>query len=251
MTTQPLEGKIAYISGAAGGIGSSIATLFKQSGAQILLSDLESERLRSLEQQLGSLAVATDLRFENSVANSVTTCLEHYGRIDIVVNAAGLLRTGAVDQMAVEEWDALMNVNLRGVFLTCKHTVPALKKTSGVMVNLSSVSAFVGSSIGSAYHASKGAILSLTYALAQELAPYGIRVNAICPGWVNAGFTHQALEQTTQPEALFEAARANHLLGRMAEPEEIAQAALFLASSNASFITGTHLTVDGGFMVKR
>ncbi len=251
MDTNQLEGKIAYISGAAGGIGSSIAELFKQSGAQVVLSDLESERLRQLETELSGLAVATDLRLEASVADSVAISLKHFGQIDIVVNAAGILKTARIDQMQLEDWDALMNVNLRGVFLTCKHTVSALKKTAGAMVNLSSVSAFVGSDIGSAYHASKGAVLSLTYALAQELAPFGVRVNAICPGWVNAGFTHQALKQTAQPETLFEAARANHLLGRMAEPLEIAQAVLFLASSKASFITGTHLTVDGGFMVKR
>lgn len=253
-----LTDHVALISGAAGGIAQSIAQHFAAAGASVALIDLHVEPLERLEGQLRSnnleaLAISTDLRDGASVQAAVRRTLEVYGKLSIVVNAAGVLKTGPIDTMLEEDWDAVMNVNVRGVYQTCKHAIPALREygLGASIVNLSSVSAFVGSDIGSAYHTSKGAILSLTYALAQELAPHQIRVNAICPGWVNAGFTQQALEVSPDPAALQAAARANHLLGRMAEPLEIAEAALFLASARASFITGTHLTVDGGFMVKR
>jgi NAD(P)-dependent dehydrogenase (short-subunit alcohol dehydrogenase family) len=143
-------------------------------------------------------------------------------------------------------------VNVKGVFLAYKYAVPLMKAAGGgAIVNLSSVSALVGTSNSFAYHTSKGAVLSLSYATAQELAPFNIRVNAICPGWVDGGFTHQVMRSLSDPQPLFQAARDAHLLGRMARPDEVAEAALFLASSAASFITGTALFVDGGFMVKR
>lgn len=250
-----LEGQVALISGASGGIGTAIARLFAEAGAKVVLLDINHQAIAELEQTLCAAgyeasAIAADIQQASSVQAAVERSLELYKDLDIVVNAAGLLRAAPITSLSEADWDAVINVNVRGTFLVCKYAVPALRQANNAaIVNLSSVSAFVGSDIGSAYHASKGAVLSLTYALAQELVP--IRVNAICPGWVDAGFTHQALEQTDNPEALYAAARANHLLGRMATPLEVAEAALFLASPRASFITGTALNVDGGFMVKR
>ena len=198
------------------------------------------------------LAVPADITNATEVSSAVTKAVTHFGRLTSLVNAAGILRQGRVDAMLEGDWDDLMNVNVKGVFLACKYAVPALKAAGGgSIVNLSSVSAFVGSDGSFAYTASKGAVLSLTFGIAQELGPHGIRVNAICPGWVDAGFTHQAMRDASDPSLLETQARDAHVLGRMAAPGEIADAAVFLTSSKASFITGTALNVDGGFMIKR
>ena len=252
-----LDGKVALVTGAAGGIGSEIARLFATEGAAVALLDLKQLELEKLaagiRERGGRVCVcATDITQSDKVRQAVATTLDLFGNLTVVVNAVGVLYQGKVDEMEEADFDALMAVNVKGVFLTCKYAVPALKASGGgSIVNLSSVSAFSGSDNSCAYHASKGAVLSLTYSLAQELAPSHIRVNALCPGWVDAGFTHQAMTEASNPERLRTAAKQFHLLGRMATPQEVSQAALFLASPAASFITGTPLFVDGGFMVKR
>jgi NAD(P)-dependent dehydrogenase (short-subunit alcohol dehydrogenase family) len=251
-----LEGQVALVTGAAGGIGSAIARAFVEAGAAVALLDLASENLTALEADLQAsggqvLALAADITQAAEVSSAVNLSVAQFGRLTCLVNAAGILRQGRVDAMLEADWDELMDVNVKGVFLACKYAVPALKVGGGSIINLSSVSAFVGSDGSFAYTASKGAVLSLTYGIAQELGPFGIRVNTICPGWVDAGFTHQAMKQSPDPNILIAQAREAHVLGRMAAPSEVADAAVFLASSRASFVTGTALNVDGGFMIKR
>ncbi len=252
-----LKGQVALVTGAAGGIGSSIARAFVEAGAAVALLDLASHSLNALEADLRAsggqvLAVPADITQATQVSSAVNLTVACFGGLTCLVNAAGILRQGRVDAMLETDWDDLMNVNVKGVFLACKYAVPAIKLAGrGSIINLSSVSAFVGSDGSFAYSASKGAVLSLTYGIAQELGGFGIRVNAICPGWVDAGFTHQAMRQASDPSGLIAQARDAHVLGRMAAPSEVADAAVFLASSRASFVTGTALNVDGGFMIKR
>lgn len=225
-----LTGQVTLLTGAAGGIGSAIAKAFVAEGSSVVLVDTHVTKLEA----------------------AVARTLEQFGKLTTLVNAVGILLTGTLTEMTEETWDKVMAVNVKGVFLACRAAAPAIAKAGGgAIINLSSVSAFVGSDIGSAYHTSKGAVLSLTHSLAQELAPANIRVNAICPGWVDAGFTHQAASSAANREALLTGAARNHVLGRMATAEEVADAAVFLASSKASFITGSPLFVDGGFMIKR
>jgi NAD(P)-dependent dehydrogenase (short-subunit alcohol dehydrogenase family) len=252
-----LEGQVALVTGAAGGIGSSIVRAFVREGAAVALLDRAGSALESLEHELREagasvLAVPADITQAEEVSGAVALTVNHFGRLTTLVNAVGILRQGRIDEMLETDWDDLMDVNVKGVFLACKYAVPAIKAAGGgSIINLSSVSAFVGSDGSFAYTASKGAVLSLTYGIAQELGPHQIRVNAICPGWVDAGFTHQAMKQAADPSVLEAQARNAHVLGRMAVPGEVADAAVFLASSAASFVTGTALNVDGGFMIKR
>jgi NAD(P)-dependent dehydrogenase (short-subunit alcohol dehydrogenase family) len=252
-----LHEQVAIVTGAAGGIGAAIARLFAAEGAAVALVDnnvARGEAVAAAITDTGGTArfFACDITDADQVQTTVERVLAGLGKLTLLVNAAGILRQGRVDEMSEADWDAIFAVNVKGFFLVTKYATPYLKAAGGgVIVNLASVSAFVGSDGSFAYTATKGAVLSMTYGLAQELAPFQIRAVAICPGWVDAGFTHQAMAQAADPSVLQAAARDAHVLGRMATPEEIAQAALFLASPAASFVTGTALFVDGGFMIKQ
>jgi NAD(P)-dependent dehydrogenase (short-subunit alcohol dehydrogenase family) len=251
-----LKDDVAVITGAAGGIGSAIARRFASEGAAVALLDKNLSKLKTLAKEItqaGGRAETfeVDITNSNDVAKVAKAAAKTFGKITLLVNAVGLLKQAKIDEMSEKDFDQLMAVNVKGVFLAYKYVVPTMKKTGGVIINLSSVSAFVGSEESFAYTTSKGAVQSMTYATAQELAPYNIRVMAICPGWVSAGFTEKALKLAPDPEVLLEAAKNAHVLGRMATPEEVANVALFLASKEASFMTGSALYVDGGFMIKR
>jgi NAD(P)-dependent dehydrogenase (short-subunit alcohol dehydrogenase family) len=251
-----LQDKVAVITGAAGGIGSAITRRFAAEGAAVAMLDKTPSKLMGLEKEIIALggrakAFKVDITDSKDVASVMKAVTKIFGKITLLVNAIGLLKQAPIDEMSEKDFDALMAVNVKGVFLAYKYVVPVMKKTGGVIINLSSVSAFVGSPESFAYTTSKGAVQSMTYATAQELAPHNIRVMAICPGWVSAGFTDVALKLAPDPNVLLEAAKNAHVLGRMATPEEVANAALFLASDEASFMTGSALYVDGGFMIKR
>lgn len=252
-----LAGKAALVTGAARGIGAAIARLFAAEGAAVALLDLPGTTGGQVASEIVSsggqaLFIPTDVKEESQVSAAVQQIRETFGRLNIVVNAAAINRKTRIEAITVEEWDLIMAVNVRGTFLTIKHAVPLMRESGGgAIVNLSSVSAFIGSDGYAAYHATKGAVLSLARGLALELAQWNIRVNALCPGWVDTPFSNEALTVESDPDAARAAANASHVLGRMARPEEIAQAALFLVSDAGSFVLGESLVIDGGFMIKK
>jgi NAD(P)-dependent dehydrogenase (short-subunit alcohol dehydrogenase family) len=236
-----LEGKVCVVTGSASGIGASSARLFAAEGAKVVGIDLDAE------QAVGTLSIAADVSDEEQVRRALLTVREELGRIDVLMNNAGINPTddGSVVETSLESWQRVQDVNLRSVFLCCKHGIPhLLEGGGGSVINVASFVAVMGAAVSQgSYTASKGAILALSRELGVEFADRGIRVNALCPGPVNTPLLKELFAK--DPERA--AKRLVHIpMGRFGEPEEIAKAALFLASDDSSFITATAFLADGG-----
>jgi NAD(P)-dependent dehydrogenase (short-subunit alcohol dehydrogenase family) len=238
--------RVAAITGAAGGIGAATVAAFAAGGYTVVALDRTEAVLPA---GAGGLALTCDLAAESDVAGVFARIGAAFGRLDVLVNVAGINHRAGVREMRLEDWNRMLDVNVGAMFLTAKHALPLLQHGEApAIVNMSSISGHVASADYPAYVTTKAAVESLTWALAGEVAGRGIRVNAVAPGWVNAGFTQAARETAEDPAALDAAAARAHVLGRMAEPAEIAAAILWLASPKASFVTGERLFVDGGLM---
>ena len=243
-----LSNRVALITGGNRGIGLSTARLFAQEGAKVMLfardqakGESEAGLIPNAKFIQGDVTKAEDCR------HAVEESIRMFGGLDILVNCAGIIyRNRTVEQTTEEEWDATFDVNVRGTFLMCKYAMPALRERKGCIVNLSSYVGLVGFRGASAYAASKAAIINLTRSMALDHAREGIRVNAVCPGSVDTEMIHAAWEKFGNVNEARQLWSEKHPMGRIAQPEEIAQAILFLASDDASFITGTALAVDGG-----
>ena len=249
-----LRGKVAIITGAATGIGRASALLFARAGARVALVDLREPELARTEAEVraagGEVAsITADLARPDDCAAVVAAAVRAFGRLDVLLNNAGvgtMVVGGTVETISLEHWDLAQDVNVRGMYLVSRAAVPHMRSAGGAIVNIASVSAFRGSveRPSHAYAASKGAVLSLTRAMAASYGRDGIRVNAICPGTIRTRLTADIVNRVEQ------AAKEGHgiPLGRVGEPEDIARCALFLASDDASFISGAHIIADGGAM---
>jgi NAD(P)-dependent dehydrogenase (short-subunit alcohol dehydrogenase family) len=245
-----LEGRVAIVTGSAGGLGLVTATMLAEAGARVVLADLPDSKLEAAADSVNEIGTAAhtnvDISDEESVERLIAFALEAFGRLDIVVNNAarqGLLEDADVLSMSPETWDSVFAVNARGTMLMCKHALPALFESDGAsIVNLGSGTASAGDDFASAYACSKGAIQTLTYYLATQYAQRGVRCNCVAPGLINT-----ARLQASMPEPLRDAVVESKLLGRLAEPSEVAEVVVFLASARSAFLTGQVVHVDGGF----
>ena len=243
-----LENKVALISGGARGMGAVEAKLFAKEGAKVIIGDMLEDEGRKVEAEINEAGgecvfVPLDVTSEDDWKRAVNEAVTRYGKLDILVNNAGIYRAHKVEETTVDEWDQVMDINAKGVFLGTKHAIPAMREAGGgSIVNISSVAGLVGSRETTAYTASKGAVRLLTKSTAIQYASDGIRANSVHPGTIETPMTEGILAE--------EGKRADRMnrtpLKRLGRPEDVAYGVLFLASDEASFMTGSELVIDGG-----
>jgi 2-keto-3-deoxy-L-fuconate dehydrogenase len=242
-----LSGRVALITGAGSGIGEATALLFAREGASICAVDVNESGATATARAIGdALAVTANVSVSDEVHAAVSRCLDRFGRIDVLVNCAGVGSTQTLADTPEEVWDRVFAVNTRGTFLTCKYVLPHMLSSGGCIVNIASVAGMVGIRNRAAYCASKGAVISLTQSIAVDFVGQGIRCNCICPGTVDSPWVGRLLDAAEDPVAERAALIARQPMGRLGLPEEIAAAALYLASDDAAFMTGSQLVIDGG-----
>jgi NAD(P)-dependent dehydrogenase (short-subunit alcohol dehydrogenase family) len=248
-----LTGKVALVTGAGSGIGRAISIRFAQEGARVAAASRTRETVEETAQLAGgeTLALQADVSDEASVGAMVEKTLARFGRIDILVNNAGIGTTKSILECEPEEWDRVFAVNVRGVYLSTRAVLPGmLAQGEGVIINIASALGLVGVPKRAAYCASKGAVITLTKQVATEYAGQGVRCNCICPGTVDSPWVGRLLDATDDPAGARQALEARHPLQRLATTDEIAAAALYLASADAAFMTGSALVMDGGQLAR-
>jgi NAD(P)-dependent dehydrogenase (short-subunit alcohol dehydrogenase family) len=252
-----LKDKVALITGGSLGIGKATAILFAKEGARVVITGRTEKTLKETVEEAKKEGleidyIVSDVSKEEDCKEAVSYTINKYGRIDILFNNAGVLPLGITHETRTEDWDNVFNINVRGTYLMSKYTIPhMLKQGKGCIVNNSSVLGLKAIPGAAAYNASKGAITQLTRSMALEYADKGIRVNGICPGTIMTPMVEGFLNEVPTAEGFLKSLQPiTQSLGRFGKPEEIAHAVLFLCDDNVEFMTGTMLSVDGGWIAK-
>jgi NAD(P)-dependent dehydrogenase (short-subunit alcohol dehydrogenase family) len=247
-----LKNKVALVTGGASGIGRATALLFAREGASVVVIDVKASAGREVEGQISStggqaLFLEADVSLDRDCQRVVQQVRQQFGAIQVVFNNVGIIRRASVLELSQEDWDRVMTVNVKSVYLVSRHVIPLMVESGGgSIINTASGWGLAGGAKAAVYCASKGAVVLLTKAMAIDHGPQNIRVNCICPGDTDTSMLRNEAQQLGEPDEHFLTEAARRPLGRVGKPEEIANAALFLASDASSFVTGSALVIDGG-----
>ncbi len=249
-TVARLQGKTALVTGAASGIGLAIAARFATEGAQVVFTDITGDACtRACHEHGGALALELDVALDEAWGDAIPQVMDRFGKLDVLVNNAGIALLGDVETLSVADFDRTMAVDLRGVFLGCKYAVQAMKPArQGSIINMSSISGIRAQAELVAYNAAKAGVALMTKSVALHCGQqgYGIRCNSIHPGLIRTPILDKLLAQSEDPDALLAGFIATHPIGHMGEPADVAALAVYLASDEARFVTGSAMSVDGG-----
>jgi NAD(P)-dependent dehydrogenase (short-subunit alcohol dehydrogenase family) len=251
--SERLKDKIGVITGAGSGIGRACALAMAKEGAQVALVGRRKDPLENVAREIGdsAFAISADLTQTNEIDVVLEQTVNRFGRLDFLLNNAGVLHVGTVEQITEEQWDHTFNLNVRSVWLLSRAALPHLRKAGGgSIINMASVLGMVGARNRAAYAPSKGAVVQLTKSMAIDHGHENIRVNAICPSFVETELTAQLMEQVTDPAGFRREKTAAHPIGRLGRPEDIAGLAVYLAGDESSWVTGAVWPVDGGYVAR-
>jgi len=249
-----LTQQVAWISGGASGIGAATVRLFVERGAAVMIADIRTDAARQLVEEVraaGGRAQFTecDVSSEGDIRRSMERTVEQFGGLQVLVNCAGVVQVGLLHECTEDQWDRLMGVNVKGIFFSVKHGLAHLRRNAhSYVVNIGSISSFVGQAATPAYTTSKGAVLSLTQSIALDYAGLGLRCNCVCPGITDTPILREHLNKTADPEETLRQRLRRVPIRRVLQPDEIARAILYLSCEDSSGVTGTSIVVDGGYL---